>query len=88
MARTIQGHRAYFGHKKYITPNKKKLVRLFMDNNNNQMNEKEIDDRIKKMHMDSMGSPVLIKTSKSHMDVTAYPAPACMCSSSVSRTSI
>ncbi|KAI3928558.1 hypothetical protein MKW98_024159 [Papaver atlanticum] len=87
MARTIQGHRAYFGHKKYITPNKKKLVRLFMDNNN-QMNEKEIDDRIKKMHMDSMGSPVLIKTSKSHMDVTAYPAPACMCSSSVSQTSI
>ncbi|XP_026423689.1 O-fucosyltransferase 20-like [Papaver somniferum] len=87
MARTIQGHRAYFGHKKYITPNKKKLVRLFM-NNNNQMNEKEIDDRIKKMHIDSMGSPVLIKTSKSHMDVTAYPAPACMCSSSITQTSI
>ncbi|KAI3860647.1 hypothetical protein MKX03_009352, partial [Papaver bracteatum] len=81
------GHRAYFGHKKYITPNKKKLVQLFMDNNN-QMNENEIDDRIKKMHMDSMGSPVLIKTSKFHMDVTAYPAPACMCSSSVSGTFI
>ncbi|KAI3992716.1 hypothetical protein MKX01_021677 [Papaver californicum] len=88
MARTIQGHRAYFGHKKYITPNKKKLVRLFMDSNNQIMNEKEIDDRIKKMHIDSMGSTILIKSTKSHPDVTAYPAPACMCSSSISQTSI
>ncbi|PIA50559.1 hypothetical protein AQUCO_01200027v1, partial [Aquilegia coerulea] len=77
MARSIQGHRAYLGHKKHITPNKKQLVHLFMNKNKSQ-DQRKLDQMIKKMHARSLGSP-MVRTKKSGRDVIAFPVPECMC---------
>ncbi|KAL5715364.1 hypothetical protein ACHQM5_017193 [Ranunculus cassubicifolius] len=79
MARTLQGHRAFLGHKKYITPNKKQLVNLFM---NEEQDERQLDQMIKERHANSLGSPV-IRTKGSGRDVIAFPVPECMCTSTV-----
>ncbi|OVA03430.1 GDP-fucose protein O-fucosyltransferase [Macleaya cordata] len=76
MARSLQGHRAYLGHKKHITPNKKQLVHLFVNQKN--LGEKEMDEEIRKMHFSSSGSPLMIRPNR---DVIAFPFPDCMCTS-------
>ncbi|XP_010547235.1 PREDICTED: uncharacterized protein At1g04910 [Tarenaya hassleriana] len=81
MGRAIQGHRAYAGHKKYITPNKRHMLPYFM---NTTMAEAEFDKVIKTLHRDSLGQPEL-RTSKAGRDVTKYPVPECMCNKSTSR---
>ncbi|KAF5195286.1 O-fucosyltransferase family protein [Thalictrum thalictroides] len=77
MAKSIQGHRAYLGHKKHITPNKKHLVHLFM-NKIKPQDQRKLDQMIKNMHARSLGSPVA-RTKKSGRDVIAFPVPECMC---------
>lgn len=71
----FQGHRAYAGHKKYITPNKRQMLPYFL---NSSLPEKEFNRIIKELHQDSLGQPEL-RTSKSGRDVTKYPVPECMC---------
>lgn len=78
MGHAIQGHRAYLGHKKYITPNKRQMLPFFM---NSSIPEEDFNRIIKELHRDSLGQPEL-RTSKSGRDVTKYPVPECMCNSS------
>ncbi|XP_030439579.1 O-fucosyltransferase 20-like [Syzygium oleosum] len=78
MGHAIQGHRAYLGHKKYITPNKRHMLPFFM---NSSIPEEDFNRIIKALHRDSLGQPEL-RTSKSGRDVTKYPVPECMCNSS------
>ncbi|KAI6675828.1 hypothetical protein NL676_036624 [Syzygium grande] len=78
MGHAIQGHRAYLGHKKYITPNKRQMLPFFM---NSSIPEEDFNRIIKALHRDSLGQPEL-RTSKSGRDVTKYPVPECMCNSS------
>lgn len=73
-----QGHRAYAGHKKYITPNKREMLPYFM---NSSLSEPEFNKIIRELHHDSLGKPDL-RVNKIGRDVTKYPIPACMCNSS------
>lgn len=74
----VQGHRAYAGHKKYITPNKRQMLPHFL---NSSLPEAEFNRIIKYLHRDSLGQPEL-RTSKAARDVTKYPVPECMCNDS------
>ncbi|OIW07965.1 hypothetical protein TanjilG_20066 [Lupinus angustifolius] len=78
MGHAIQGQRAYAGHKKYITPNKRKMLPYFM---NSSLPEADFNRIIKGLHQDSLGQPEL-RTSKAGRDVTKYPVPECMCNDS------
>ncbi|KAJ0038179.1 hypothetical protein Pint_24083 [Pistacia integerrima] len=75
MGHAIQGHRAYAGHKKYITPNKRHMLPYFL---NSSLPETEFNRIIKELHSESLGQPEL-RTSKAGRDVTKYPVPECMC---------
>ncbi|XP_073277930.1 O-fucosyltransferase 20-like [Primulina huaijiensis] len=75
MGHAIQGHRAYGGHKKTIIPNKRHMLRYFM---NQSLPEAEFNKIVLNLHQDSFGQPEL-RTSKFGRDVTKYPIPECMC---------
>ncbi|WZZ70378.1 hypothetical protein YC2023_081748 [Brassica napus] len=75
MVCAIQGHRAYEGHKKLITPNKRKMLPYFL---NKTMTETESEKMMKKFHSQSLGQRE-IRVSRAGRDVTKYPVPECMC---------
>lgn len=74
----MQGQRAYAGHKKYITPNKRQMLPHFM---NSSLPEAEFNSIIKSLHRESLGQPEL-RIGKAGRDVTKYPIPECMCNNS------
>lgn len=74
----FQGQRAYAGHKKYITPDKRHMLPYFLDSS---LPDVEFNRIIKELHSDSLGQPD-IRISKVGRDVTKYPIPECMCSDS------
>ncbi|MCO5578145.1 hypothetical protein L7F22_031983 [Adiantum nelumboides] len=76
MAKSLQGHRAYAGYRKHITPNKREILPYFL--NTTALPEADLDIIIKEMHNDSLGHTVF-RTDKRGRDVLAYPAPDCMC---------
>lgn len=84
MGHAIQGHRAYAGHKKYITPNKRHMLPYFL---NSSLPGAEFNRIIKELHRDSLGQPEL-RTIKGGRDVTKFPVPECMCSDSHTRSSL
>ncbi|KAL2326500.1 hypothetical protein Fmac_025558 [Flemingia macrophylla] len=75
MGHALQGHRAYAGHKTYITPNKRQMLPYFL---NSSLPEAEFNRIVKELHQDSLGQPEL-RASKAVRDVTKYPVPQCMC---------
>ncbi|KAF4397739.1 hypothetical protein G4B88_027608 [Cannabis sativa] len=82
MGHAIQGHRAYAGHKKYITPNKRQMLPHFL---NSSLPAAEFKRIISYLHRDSFGQPDL-RTSKVGRDVTKFPIPECMCNDSQSHS--
>ncbi|KAJ8556429.1 hypothetical protein K7X08_029820 [Anisodus acutangulus] len=82
MGHAIQGHRAYAGHKKTITPNKRQMLPHFL---NSSLNEAEFNRIILDLHKDSLGHPEHRKTGR---DVTKYPVPECMCNSTTIHSSM
>ncbi|XP_015873102.2 O-fucosyltransferase 20 [Ziziphus jujuba] len=78
MGHALQGQRAYAGHKKYITPNKRQMLPHFM---NSSLPEAEFNSIIKSLHRESLGQPEL-RIGKAGRDVTKYPIPECMCNNS------
>ncbi|RZS02861.1 hypothetical protein BHM03_00032973 [Ensete ventricosum] len=72
MGHLMQGHRAYAGHRKFITPNKRQMLPYFLDAS---LPELEFHRIIKELHRGSFGEPEL----RSDKDVTAFPVPECMC---------
>ncbi|GAB4832635.1 O-fucosyltransferase 20 [Ancistrocladus abbreviatus] len=78
MGHAIQGYRAYSGHKKYITPNKRHMLPLFL---NSSIPEAQFNRIVKELHREALGQPEL-RTSKTGRDVTKYPVPECMCNDS------
>ncbi|XP_077227605.1 O-fucosyltransferase 20-like [Tasmannia lanceolata] len=82
MGHAIQGHRAYAGHRKHITPNKREMLPYFL---NSSLPESEFNMIIKELHQGSLGQPE-IRTSKAGRDIIAYPVPECMCNGSSTRT--
>ncbi|CAN8286471.1 unnamed protein product [Cochlearia groenlandica] len=75
MGHVLQGKRAYDGHKKYITPNKRQMLPYFMDSS---ILESDFNRIVKDLHRDSLGQPQL-RTSKAGKDVTKHPVQECMC---------
>ncbi|KAK1282326.1 Uncharacterized protein QJS10_CPB22g01457 [Acorus calamus] len=82
MNHAIQGLRAYAGHRKCITPNKREIFKYFLDTS---IPESESNRIIKELHRDSLGQPEL-RMDKAGRDVTAYPVPECMCNGSGARS--
>ncbi|KAG9450640.1 hypothetical protein H6P81_010605 [Aristolochia fimbriata] len=82
MGHAIQGHRAYAGHKKHITPNKREMLPYFL---NSSLPEPEFKRIIKELHQGSLGQPD-IRTNKPGRDIIAYPVPECMCNGSTTRS--
>ncbi|KAH0924867.1 hypothetical protein HID58_017123 [Brassica napus] len=76
MGHALQGQRAYAGHKKYITPNKRHMLLYFM---NASLPESEFNRIVKDLHRESLGQPVL-RTGRGGKDVTKHPVSECMCS--------
>ncbi|KAL5991100.1 hypothetical protein ACLOJK_012006 [Asimina triloba] len=68
-----QGHRAYAGHRKYITPNKKIILPMFAEKT---LSDEEFSNAVKQIHVGLMGQPI-VRTKKSH--VISHPVPECMC---------
>ncbi|KAF8099735.1 hypothetical protein N665_0238s0061 [Sinapis alba] len=77
MGHALQGQRAYAGHKKYITPNKRQMLPYFM---NASLPESDFNRIVKDLHRESLGQPELRTSSKGGKDVTKHPVPECMCS--------
>uniref|UniRef100_A0A0C9RFS4 O-fucosyltransferase family protein n=2 Tax=Spermatophyta TaxID=58024 RepID=A0A0C9RFS4_9CONI len=77
MGHAIQGHRAYVGHRKHITPNKRQMLPHFLDKT---LSERDFNTIIRNLHNDSLGQPEY-RTNKPGRDVIAYPVPECMCTS-------
>ncbi|KAJ6845211.1 uncharacterized protein M6B38_289220 [Iris pallida] len=75
MGHMIQGHRAFGGHRKFVTPNKRQMLPYFLDAS---LPESEFNRIVKELHQGSLGQP---DTRKLGRDVTAYPVPECMCNS-------
>ncbi|KAG6472596.1 hypothetical protein ZIOFF_070068 [Zingiber officinale] len=75
MGHLMQGHRAFAGHRKFITPNKRQMLPLFLDAS---LPEREFERIVKELHWGSTGQPEW-RTGKASKDVTAYPIHECMC---------
>ncbi|GJP30341.1 hypothetical protein CLOM_g753 [Closterium sp. NIES-68] len=83
MAHVIQGHRTYFGHSKTIMPNKRKIVKLLLEEQSGgvdgrPLTEEEFEKAMVEIHRDSIGQPQL-RTHKKGKDAIMYPVPDCMC---------
>ncbi|EHA8589007.1 putative O-fucosyltransferase 37 [Cocos nucifera] len=78
MARLIQGHRVYLGHKKSITPNKRAVFQLLKQAAAAEKSEGEVRSMMKRVHAQRMGQPEE-RGRKKGRDVIAFPVPECMC---------
>ncbi|XP_052175713.1 O-fucosyltransferase 37 [Diospyros lotus] len=76
MARALQGHRAYVGHRKFIRPSKSAMLPFF--DKASSISDAEFSSIMKKLHRGSQGQPEP-RTNKRDRDVIAYPVPECMC---------
>ena len=75
MLRTLQGHRAYVGHRKFIKPNKRAMLPFI---EGLAISDAEFSSSMKKLHKNSQGQPEM-RNNKRDRDVVAYPVPECMC---------
>ncbi|RWW78226.1 hypothetical protein BHE74_00013580 [Ensete ventricosum] len=83
MGHLMRGHRAFAGHKKFITPNKRQMIPYFLDTS---LPESEFNRIVKELHQGSLGQPELRTDHKFGKDVTAYPVPECMCNGTSMRS--
>ncbi|GMI76711.1 hypothetical protein HRI_001340400 [Hibiscus trionum] len=74
MGRSLQGHRAYMGHRKSIRPNKRTMLPFFEDSS---ISDEEFSRIIRSLHNKAM-KPEPRKKERDK-DVIAYPVPECMC---------
>ncbi|KAI3981683.1 hypothetical protein MKX01_020626 [Papaver californicum] len=68
MGSAMQGHRAYVEHRKYIKPNKRKMIPYF-DQESSIFDSQE----------EGLQGQPLSRNNKRGRDVIAYPVPECMC---------
>ncbi|XP_023003568.1 O-fucosyltransferase 38 isoform X1 [Cucurbita maxima] len=58
MARAVEGHRRYLGHRKTITPDRKGLVDIFDKLEKGQLGEgSSLSDHVRRMHKNRQGGP-------------------------------
>ncbi|XP_010520421.1 PREDICTED: uncharacterized protein At1g04910 isoform X2 [Tarenaya hassleriana] len=92
MARAVEGHRRFLGHRRTITPDRKGLVKLFEKLESGQLSEgPKLSKRVKQMHQDRQGAPRKRKgpspgvrgRARFRTEESFYenPFPECICSS-------
>ncbi|XP_042062223.1 O-fucosyltransferase 7-like isoform X4 [Salvia splendens] len=90
MAKAVEGHRRFLGHRKTISPDRKALVRLFDKINGGTMKEgKNLSNRVVDIHRGRQGSPRKRKgpltgtkgTDRFRSEEAFYvnPLPDCLC---------
>ncbi|XP_011074208.1 uncharacterized protein At1g04910 isoform X1 [Sesamum indicum] len=90
MARAVEGHRRFLGHRKTISPDRKALVRLFNKIEGGTMKEgKNLSNRVIELHRKRQGSPRKRKgpisgtkgTERFRSEEPFYvnPLPDCLC---------
>ncbi|KAJ3696613.1 hypothetical protein LUZ61_000318 [Rhynchospora tenuis] len=84
MGHLLQGSRAFAGHKKFISPNKRHMIPYFLDPT---LTESEFNRIVKSLHENSLGQPEL-RMDGARRDVTAYPVPECMCNDTDTRSTV
>ncbi|KAF9612185.1 hypothetical protein IFM89_038443 [Coptis chinensis] len=57
MARAVEGHRRFLGHRKTITPDRKRLVEIFDTLERDELQESSLSSLIKQMHGKRQGGP-------------------------------
>ncbi|KAF3792760.1 hypothetical protein EJ110_NYTH10908 [Nymphaea thermarum] len=83
MASALQGHRAYIGHRKLIIPNRGVMAKAFLPGKS--LSDEEFSRIMKSMHRQLQGQPMPITgIRQAYQDVTAFPAPECMCKRNLS----
>ncbi|KAI3847309.1 hypothetical protein MKW98_022442 [Papaver atlanticum] len=78
MGSAMQGHRAYVGHRKYVKPNKRKMIPYFDQETSISDSHEEFSGVMRYLHRGLQGQP-LSRNNKRGRDVIAYPVPECMC---------
>ncbi|KAK6143333.1 hypothetical protein DH2020_023681 [Rehmannia glutinosa] len=82
MAKILAGRRRYFGQKRTIRPNTKKLYRLFLNRNN--MTWEEFSSHVRTIQIDFMGEPNEVKPGR---DGGFHENPwSCICQYAEART--
>ncbi|KAJ4715291.1 O-fucosyltransferase family protein [Melia azedarach] len=96
MARAVEGHRRFLGHRKTITPDRSGLVKLFDKLENGRLREgHSFSHLVKQMHKDRQGAPRKRKgpspgikgRARFRTEESFYenPYPECICSSKAGR---
>ena len=70
-----QGHRAYFGFRKTIMPEKRRVVQILLNRTLLHDPQQSVDDLIVAAHT-NIGQPQIRKANR---DSVYYPLPECMC---------
>ncbi|CAI0428201.1 unnamed protein product [Linum tenue] len=91
MARVVEGHRRFLGHRKTINPDRKGLVELFDKLENGEVNEDSLPELVQQMHRNRQGGPRKRKGAASGIKGRARfkteesfyqnPYPECICRS-------
>ncbi|KAH7352123.1 hypothetical protein KP509_19G030800 [Ceratopteris richardii] len=82
MAKAVQGHRRFDGHRKTVSPDRKNLVRLVDAVDNNQITWSAFQEEVQQLQKDRLGSPrTRLKgdSHKSEENFYANPLPDCIC---------
>lgn len=97
MARAVEGHRRFLGHRKTISPDRKALVHLFDKIDRGSLKEgKTLSDRVIEMHRRRQGSPRKRKGPisgtkgmdrfRSEEAFYVNPLPDCLCQKEIQET--
>ncbi|MQM10358.1 hypothetical protein Taro_043251 [Colocasia esculenta] len=76
MAKALQGHRAFMGYSGDVVPKKRLVVHLLQ---NKSLEEDEIKDRLKRIHVESWDLSTLKTREKGGDAAIVSPIPGCMC---------
>lgn len=82
MAKTVQGHRRFEGHRRTLIPDRKEIVNLVDMYDSGVLSWSEFRERMKNCHIGRDGSPVYrVKGSNPKLEDNffANPLPGCIC---------
>ncbi|XP_002985158.2 O-fucosyltransferase 19 [Selaginella moellendorffii] len=83
MARAVQGHRRFLGHRKTLIPDRTRLVRIFDEFERRAIGWDSVKLQVQKTHRNRQGEPHFRKSGSSNAKLEesfyANPLPGCIC---------